>query len=74
MSLGDNCTVEAGLYVTGGTPVTVKGGDDGVYKARQLSGASGLLFRRNGLTGGVEVLPNSDAAWQGLNAALHSND
>jgi 2,3,4,5-tetrahydropyridine-2,6-dicarboxylate N-succinyltransferase len=71
ISLGDDCTVEAGLYVTAGTRVTLPDGD--VVKARELSGASGLLFRRNSTTGAVEALPRS-GNWAGLNAALHAND
>jgi 2,3,4,5-tetrahydropyridine-2,6-dicarboxylate N-succinyltransferase len=70
ISLGDECTVEAGLYVTAGTLVTLPDGD--VVKARELSGASGLLFRRNSRTGTVEALPRS-GRWAGLNAALHAN-
>ncbi|MEZ5273116.1 MAG: 2,3,4,5-tetrahydropyridine-2,6-dicarboxylate N-succinyltransferase [Ilumatobacteraceae bacterium] len=74
ISLGDECVVEAGLYVTAGTLVAVHGAD-GVetVKARQLNGASGLLYRRNSSTGTVEALPRS-AKWDGLNAALHAND
>jgi 2,3,4,5-tetrahydropyridine-2-carboxylate N-succinyltransferase len=71
ISLGDDCTVEAGLYVTGGTLVTLPDGE--VVKGRDLSGASGLLFRRNSVTGTVEALPRS-GKWSGLNAALHAND
>jgi 2,3,4,5-tetrahydropyridine-2-carboxylate N-succinyltransferase len=71
ISLGDDCTVEAGLYVTAGTLVTLPDGE--VVKARELSGASGLLFRRNSRTGTVEALPRS-GHWAGLNAALHAND
>jgi 2,3,4,5-tetrahydropyridine-2-carboxylate N-succinyltransferase len=71
ISLGDDCTVEAGLYVTGGTLVTLPDGE--VVKGRDLSGASGLLFRRNSVTGTVEALPRS-GKWAGLNAALHAND
>ena len=71
ISLGDECTVEAGLYVTAGTLVTLPDGE--VVKARELSGASGLLFRRNSKTGTVEALPRS-GGWAGLNAALHAND
>ncbi len=70
ISLGDDCTVEAGLYVTAGTLVTLPDGD--VVKARELSGANGLLFRRNSKTGTVEALPRS-GNWAGLNAALHAN-
>jgi 2,3,4,5-tetrahydropyridine-2,6-dicarboxylate N-succinyltransferase len=71
ISLGDDCTVEAGLYVTAGTLVTLPDGE--VVKARELSGASGLLFRRNSRTGAVEARPRS-GRWAGLNAALHAND
>jgi 2,3,4,5-tetrahydropyridine-2-carboxylate N-succinyltransferase len=71
ISLGDDCTVEAGLYVTAGTVITLPGGE--TVKGRALSGASGLLFRRNSRTGTVEALPRS-GKWQGLNAALHAND
>jgi 2,3,4,5-tetrahydropyridine-2,6-dicarboxylate N-succinyltransferase len=71
ISLGDDCTVEAGLYVTAGTLITLPDGE--VVKARTLSGASGLLFRRNSRTGTVEALPRS-GSWAGLNAALHAND
>jgi 2,3,4,5-tetrahydropyridine-2-carboxylate N-succinyltransferase len=71
ISLGDDCTVEAGLYVTAGTKVATPDGD--VVKAAELSGASGLLFRRNSQTGAVEVVPRS-GSWVGLNAALHAND
>jgi 2,3,4,5-tetrahydropyridine-2,6-dicarboxylate N-succinyltransferase len=71
ISLGDDCTVEAGLYVTAGTLITLPDGD--VVKGRDLSGASGLLFRRNSRTGTVEALPRS-GKWAGLNAALHAND
>jgi 2,3,4,5-tetrahydropyridine-2,6-dicarboxylate N-succinyltransferase len=71
ISLGDDCIVEAGLYLTAGTRVTTPEGE--TVKARELSGQSGLLFRRNSVSGAVEVLPRSDAAWGGLNEALHSN-
>jgi 2,3,4,5-tetrahydropyridine-2-carboxylate N-succinyltransferase len=71
ISLGDDCTVEAGLYVTAGTLVTLPDGQ--VVKARQVSGTPGLLFRRNSRSGAVEVLARK-AAWGGLNTALHAND
>jgi 2,3,4,5-tetrahydropyridine-2,6-dicarboxylate N-succinyltransferase len=71
ISLGDDCTIEAGLYVTAGTKVATPDGE--VVKAGELSGADGLLFRRNSQTGAVEVLPRS-GNWAGLNAALHAND
>ncbi|MBJ7481813.1 2,3,4,5-tetrahydropyridine-2,6-dicarboxylate N-succinyltransferase [Rhodococcus sp. (in: high G+C Gram-positive bacteria)] len=71
ISLGDDCVLEAGLYVTAGTKVT--GPDGTVVKAKELSGKSNLLFRRNSVSGAVEVVP-----WKGtgveLNAALHAND
>ena len=69
ISLGDDCVVEAGLYLTAGARVTLPDGD--VVKARELSGANGLLFRRNSQTGAVEAWPRS-GTWGGLNAALHS--
>ena len=72
ISLGDECTVEAGLYVTAGTMVKVLPDGD-VVKARDLSGAGGLLYRRNSQSGAVEALPRS-VKWSGLNAALHHND
>src|SRR5690606_37699128 len=71
ISLGDDCVVEAGLYVTAGTLVRLPDGE--VVKARVLSGASGLLYRRNSQTGAVEALPRT-ARWEGLNAILHAND
>jgi 2,3,4,5-tetrahydropyridine-2-carboxylate N-succinyltransferase len=74
ISLGDECVVEAGLYVTAGTLVALRNaGGMEVVKARQLSGASGLLYRRNSQSGAVEALPRS-AKWDGLNHALHQND
>ena len=74
ISLGDDCVVEAGLYVTAGTKVTVVGGGSDTprsVKAEALSGQPGLLFRRNSLTGGVEVLARSGHGVT-LNAALHA--
>ena len=71
ISLGDDCVVEAGLYVTAGTLVKLP--DGAVVKARQLSGASNLLFRRHSQTGAVEVTPRSGASWTGLNDILHAN-
>lgn len=70
ISLGDNCVVEAGLYVTGGSKITLPDGQ--IVRARELSGASGLLFRRNSLTGAIEAVARS-GSWGGLNAVLHSN-
>src|SRR3954452_8656784 len=70
ISLGDECVVEAGLYLTAGTRVVLPDGE--VTKARELSGADNLLFRRNSQSGAVEALPRS-GTWGGLNAALHAH-
>jgi 2,3,4,5-tetrahydropyridine-2-carboxylate N-succinyltransferase len=70
ISLGDNCIVEAGLYITAGTVVTLN--DRSTFKARELSGAPGLLFRRNSTTGAVEALERG-GEWGSLNPDLHSN-
>jgi len=72
ISLGDGCVVEAGLYVTAGTRVSTPEGE--VVKAAALSGASGLLFRRNSATGAVEVLPRQGTWSEGLNEALHAHN
>ncbi|TKV61561.1 2,3,4,5-tetrahydropyridine-2,6-dicarboxylate N-succinyltransferase [Nakamurella flava] len=72
ISLGDDCVVEAGLYLTAGTKLLLRAdGEERVVKARDLSGTAGLLFRRNSLTGGVEAVPRS-GSWGGLNAILHA--
>ena len=71
VSLGDDCVVEAGCYITAGSKVTLPDGE--IVKARDLSGASGLLFRRNSITGALEAVQRS-GTWSGLNAALHAND
>jgi 2,3,4,5-tetrahydropyridine-2,6-dicarboxylate N-succinyltransferase len=70
ISLGDDCVVEAGLYVTGGTKVTTPDGQ--TVKAKELSGADNLLFRRNSLSGAVEVV-SRDGTGITLNDALHKN-
>jgi 2,3,4,5-tetrahydropyridine-2-carboxylate N-succinyltransferase len=70
ISLGDDCVIEAGLYVTGGTKVTTADGQ--TVKARDLSGANNLLFRRNSLSGAVEVV-GRDGSGITLNEALHAN-
>lgn len=70
ISLGNGCIIEAGLYVTAGTRVLLP--DGAVVKAREVSGASGLLFRRNSQSGAVEVVQRS-GNWSGLNAVLHKN-
>jgi 2,3,4,5-tetrahydropyridine-2,6-dicarboxylate N-succinyltransferase len=70
ISLGDDCVVEAGLYVTGGTKVITSDGQ--TVKALELSGANNLLFRRNSLSGAVEVV-GRDGSGITLNEALHAN-
>lgn len=70
ISLGDDCVVEAGLYVTAGTKVQTADGQ--TVKARDLSGADNLLFRRNSLSGAVEVVKR-DGTGITLNEALHAN-
>ncbi|MFH9422525.1 2,3,4,5-tetrahydropyridine-2,6-dicarboxylate N-succinyltransferase [Streptomyces sp. NPDC017529] len=71
IALGDECVVEAGLYVTAGTRVTMPDGQ--IVKAAELSGADNILFRRNSTTGTVEARPNK-ADWGGLNDVLHSHN
>ncbi|WP_129785497.1 2,3,4,5-tetrahydropyridine-2,6-dicarboxylate N-succinyltransferase [Promicromonospora panici] len=77
--LGDDCVVEAGLYLTAGTKVTVLGAAADPYgdgtapvKARDLAGRSNLLFRRNSTNGAVEVLDRTGVGIE-LNEALHAN-
>ncbi|MGH4014078.1 MAG: 2,3,4,5-tetrahydropyridine-2,6-dicarboxylate N-succinyltransferase [Pseudonocardiaceae bacterium] len=72
ISLGDDCVVEAGLYVTAGTKVTLP--DGAVVKARELSGADSLLFRRDSVTGAVHAVYRDGRVGIELNAALHAND
>lgn len=69
ISLGDDCVIEAGLYLTAGTPVTMA--DGSVRKARELSGGSQMLFRRNAASGAVEMVPRV-TDWGGLNPELHA--
>lgn len=72
--LGDDCIIEAGLYVTAGTKVALLADDQRtVLAARELAGASGLLFRRHSLTGEVQAVPHR-GSWSGLNSVLHSVD
>ena len=71
ISLGDRCIVEAGLYVTAGTVVTLPDGT--TAKAVELSGTSDLLFRRHSVTGAVQVVPREGTWSEGLNEALHAN-
>ena len=70
ISLGDDCVVEAGCYVTAGSKVLLP--DGRVVKARELSGVPGLLFLRNSQTGALEVRPRLANSVE-LNAALHAN-
>jgi 2,3,4,5-tetrahydropyridine-2,6-dicarboxylate N-succinyltransferase len=70
ISLGDDCVIEAGLYLTAGTIVTLHNTGERV-KARELSGRSGLMFIRNSVTGTVEARPRK-AAWGALNTQLHA--
>ena len=74
ISLGDDCVVEAGCYVTAGTKVTVVGADGGggVVKARELSGQHQVLFRRNSVTGAIEAVAR-EGTGIALNDALHTN-
>ncbi len=70
ISLGDDCVVEAGLYVTAATPVMTP---DGVVKARDLSGRNGLMFIRDGQTGQV-IARQRTGSGGALNESLHAND
>ena len=70
ISLGNDCVVEAGIYVTAGSKITLPDGK--IVKAKELSGADNLLFRRNSQTGSLEVLPKT-GSWGGLNSTLHKN-
>ena len=70
ISLGDDCVVEAGLYVTAATKISLPGGQ--VVKAVELSGQSGLLYIRNSVSGAIEVRRRAGRAVE-LNAALHAN-
>ncbi|MEV4757729.1 2,3,4,5-tetrahydropyridine-2,6-dicarboxylate N-succinyltransferase [Micromonospora sp. NPDC049559] len=71
ISLGDDCVVEAGCYITAGAKVTLP--DGRVVKARELSGVDGLLFWRNSVTGALEARPRTGRGIE-LNAALHANE
>ena len=83
--VGDDCIVEAGLYVTASTKVTVlpSGGvaptregyiqEPDVVPARLLAGMSNILYRRNSLNGAVEALPRPGTTGTALNSILHNN-
>ena len=70
ISLGDDCVVEAGIYVTASSKITLPDGT--IIKARELSGANNLLFRRNSKTGALEAIQRK-GDWGGLNSVLHKN-
>ena len=70
ISLGDNCVIEAGTYITSAAKVRLPDGE--IVKAETLSGASDLLFRRNSLDGCLEVVLRT-GTWGGLNSILHAN-
>ena len=70
ISLGDDCVVEAGVYITAGSKILLPDGK--IVKAKELSGANNLLFRRNSQSGALEALPKT-GSWSGLNSVLHSN-
>jgi len=70
ISLGDDCIVEAGCYVTAGSKLTLP--DGSVVKAAALSGHSGLQFWRNSVTGALEARPRTGTGAD-LNTVLHAN-
>jgi 2,3,4,5-tetrahydropyridine-2-carboxylate N-succinyltransferase len=70
ISLGDDCVVEAGCYITAGSKVSLPGG--AIVKASTLSGSSGVLFLRNSVTGALETRSRTGRSIE-LNAALHAN-
>ena len=70
ISLGNNCVIEAGTYLTAAAKVRLPDGE--IVKAGTLSGASNLLFRRNSLDGSLEVVLRT-GTWGGLNSILHAN-
>lgn len=70
ISLGNDCVIEAGVYITAGSKILLPDGK--IVKAKELSGANNLLFRRNSQSGSLEVVPKS-GSWSGLNSVLHNN-
>ena len=70
ISLGNDCVIESGTYITAGSKITLPDGN--VVKASELSGANNLLFRRNSKSGSLEALPKT-GNWGGLNSVLHAN-
>jgi len=72
ISIGDDSVVEAGLYVTAGTKVTlIVEGKTQVVKAAELSGLAGILFRRNSQSGAVEAIAREGLGVE-LNSELHA--
>ena len=70
ISLGNDCVIESGTYITAGSKITLPDGT--IVKARELSGANNLIFRRNSVSGNLEVVPKI-GGWDGLNSILHAN-
>ena len=70
ISLGDNCVIESGTYVTAAAKILLPDGQ--VVKAATLSGANNLLFRRNSQSGALEAVMRT-GTWGGLNSVLHAN-
>ena len=70
ISLGNDCIVESGVYITAGSKIALP--DGSTVKARELSGANNLIFRRNSQSGALEALPKT-GQWDGLNSILHVN-
>ena len=70
ISLGNDSVIESGAYITAGSKITLPDGK--IVKARELSGASNLIFRRNSQSGNLEVVPKV-GGWEGLNSVLHAN-
>ena len=70
ISLGNNCIIEAGTYITAAAKVRLPDGE--IVKASALSGGDNLLFRRNSLDGSLEVVLRT-GTWGGLNSVLHAN-
>ena len=70
ISLGNNCVIEAGTYITAAAKIKLPDGK--IVKGAELSGANNLLFRRNSISGGLEAIPKT-GTWGGLNSVLHSN-
>jgi 2,3,4,5-tetrahydropyridine-2-carboxylate N-succinyltransferase len=70
ISLGNNCVIESGTYITAAAKIRLPDGD--IVKASSLSGAHNLLFRRNSLDGCLEAIMRT-GSWGGLNSVLHAN-